>query len=631
MYAIEEIERIVQGVVKLLKPYDIKTGYMGEQYREVAWKDIPEYWPGYKKAIKYMEAIRVHSEIGDFPEKLFKVRAPNQTEAEYEYIKANYRQVTLPVFMDYISTMQRPFFEGNYSIDYQTEKWKDAYTNERNTLQDYAESNVTLVGNLENYMKMFVAQIKAIDANGVIAVKPKNIPVRIDDDGQAYVDNSQMFEPVPVYYSTDKKLAFKKNEYYLIHTDEQSEVMYANSLKNKGHVFEFYDDTNIWQIRQVGNYVDFKFEYFIYFEHGWGKVPVHELLGVPQALDSRHVINISPFHYAVPNLNNALVSTQFMNASKDRAMFPYLVMMGRPCDMEYKNEDGQISTCSNGEIWDSALSAMRTCPRCHGNGQVLNLGPFGGMLIPATDELNNANKITAQSAMHWVSPPTEALEFVRDCIAQDFQNAKNILHQQTSNTVVKGTENLTATGQVLDNKSMFAFVKTPSDQMFSIWEFILDAIGFMRYGPDYVKAILISPDTFDYLTDSDYVSKISEAQKAGLPPWVMHSLIFKYLSTLYYNEKERAAVFTLIINTDRIMTLSHGDMMIEVARGLVQPWEATIHVSAINLVAELVIANPNYLEQDLKAQQDQLIALAKTKPTPQLSLQEAAVQRALGA
>jgi len=245
MYPIEEIQRIVQGVVKLMKPYDVQVGYMGKDRKEIPWKDIPEYWPGYKKAIRYMESIKVHSEIGEFPEHLFKVRAPNQTEAEYQYIKANYKQITLPVFMDYISTMQRPFFEGNYSIDYQSEKWSDSYANEHNTLQDYVESNVTLVGSVENYMKMLVSQIKAVDANGLIAVKPKNIPIVIGEDGQAYVDNTEMFEPVPVYYSTDKKLAFKENEYYLIHTDEKSLVSYYANDERKGHVFEFYDDTNI--------------------------------------------------------------------------------------------------------------------------------------------------------------------------------------------------------------------------------------------------------------------------------------------------------------------------------------------------------------------------------------------------
>lgn len=624
MYSLEQIQDIVASVVAKLKPYDMKMSYN----RRSKWDDIPEFWPGYKKALKYMNAIKVHSEIGDFPEELFRVHAPNQTDKEAEYIKANYKQNTLPVFMDYISTMTRPFFEGNWSVDYQTSQWKDIYSGRG--LQDYVESNVTQVGSIENYMKMIVSQVKGVDANGVIAVKPKEIKVTLNEDNEPVIDNSEMFEPIPVYYSTDKKLAFEKDKYYLIKTDDNSKVSYRSSEDIKGHVFEFYDDTNIWRIEQVGNFIDYKFQYYLLFEHGWERVPVHELMGVPQPLDSKHLIWISPFHYAVPNLNSALISTQFLTVSKDRTMFPYLVMLGRPCTFEYKNEDGQYSKCMSGDIYNTSTGTTFKCPACHGSGQLDRLTPFGVMYINPDSEFNQGDKTTGQNAMYYVSADPEGLRFYKECIREDFDDARKILHQMTSNSQVKGSENLTATGMVLDNKAMFAFVKTPSDQMFAIWEFILDAIGWMRYGEDYVKAILISPDTFDYNTDQDYLIKIAEAQKAGLPPFVIHSIIFRYLQTLYYNEKDRAAVFSLIINTDRLLTLSQNDIMLKFTRGLAKDWEVVLHDSAINLISELMVEDEAFLELAFVDQQKKLIEKAQSKTVSQaVPAQQAAVLRAL--
>ena len=50
---------------------------------------LPEYYPTYLQAVENMEAIRIHAEKGVFPERLFKAKSPNQTDKEFDYLKAN--------------------------------------------------------------------------------------------------------------------------------------------------------------------------------------------------------------------------------------------------------------------------------------------------------------------------------------------------------------------------------------------------------------------------------------------------------------------------------------------------------------------------------------------------------------
>ena len=38
----------------------------------------------------------MHIEYGVFPEHLIRARSPNQTDVEFEYVRANFKQVTLP-------------------------------------------------------------------------------------------------------------------------------------------------------------------------------------------------------------------------------------------------------------------------------------------------------------------------------------------------------------------------------------------------------------------------------------------------------------------------------------------------------------------------------------------------------
>lgn len=619
MYTLEEIQAIVAKVIPDLKKKDLKMRYG----KPCPQEDIPEYWPGYKHNISMMEDIYVHASPGEFPDKLFKVRAPNQTEAEATYIKANYKQNTLPVFMDYISTMQRPFFDGNWNIMYQKEKWKEQYLNSGNTIQDYVEGEITPIGSLEDYIKFFVVQKKAIDANGVIAVRPKDI--KTTEDGR--IDNTEPFNPVPYYHSVSAKISFQQNKYYLLETEEKSVVSYGGRSERQGHIFEFYDDQNIWRIVQTGSFTDYEFEYILYFEHKWDRVPVKEMLGVPGEIKGDNVSWISHFYYAVPHLKGALVREQYLNAIEAKVCFPYRVSVGQVCEFEYKDPNGEISKCSSGKVYDSSRQMYLDCTNCNGTGLKDRISALGELRLNPDSDFNKGDATLGQKAFYYVSPETASLEFLRDRTAQDIDAARKILRQQTSNSVVKGTENLTATGMVLDDKAMYSFVKNPSDQTFSIYEFIIDAMGWQRYGADYVKAILIAPQSFDYNTDKDYLNMISEAQKAGLPPFVIHSIIFKYLQTLHYNERQRAEVFTLIINTDRLLTLSQGDILMKFNRGLVQNWEVTLHDSSINLVADLILENEKFFDLDFEAKQDLLINAAKAK-TP---VQQSAVERVLQA
>ena len=188
------------------------------------------------------------------------------------------------------------------------------------------------------------------------------------------------------------------------------------------------------------------------------------------------------------------------------------------------------------------------------------------MLLKPKTRLEDGDSTFTQKPLEYISPSVTTLEFLENKIAKDELKARSILHLQTSNSVVKGTENMTATGMSLDMKALYAFVKTISDQTFHIWEFISEAIGYMRYGTDFRKPKFTYPTTFDFVTESDIIAQLKAAVDGGLPPLVIYSIIYRYLQTLYFNDAITASIFNLIVRTDRLLTLGNEEVALKVAR-----------------------------------------------------------------
>ncbi len=62
---------------------------------------------------------------------------------------------------------------------------------------------------------------------------------------------------------------------------------------------------------------------------------------------------------------------------------------------------------------------------------------------------------------------------------------------------------------------------------------------------------------------------------------------------------------------------------------LVQPWEDVLHCSAITIVQDLQRDNPEFFEQELQTQVDQIVAAAKAKvQTPEADIVNAITQGA---
>jgi len=133
----------------------------------------------------------------------------------------------------------------------------------------------------------------------------------------------------------------------------------------------------------------------------------------------------------------------------------------------------------------------------------------------------------------------------------------------------------------------------------------------MRYGENYRQPTIKRPVNYDFYLESDYLAQINEAIMAKQPPFVIQSIIYKYLQTLYYPDVQGQQIFNLISQADRLLTMTLDEINLKLSKGLVDKWEVVLHDSAINLVNSLMMENPAFFEQDFETQLAQLIERAK--------------------
>lgn len=560
-----------------------------------------EYYEGYNLFNSWRNGIRVHAETGVFPQELLASRSPNATPKVWDYIKRNYKQVTMPLAVDYLSTIGRAWSDDNWSIDYKGDEDFQEYVEKR------TEDTPLRMG-VESYFRHVFPYVKMIDSMGCIAIKPHKVPTVENEQGERVISGTELVEPIPVYYSTAQLVAYDEEQFYMFETKEKSLVEYGGKTVREGMVYEVYDDMNIWKVVQVGKKIDYEFEIFVYYPHEGNAIPVSRCKGVP-VVHGDDIVWQSRFLAVKDLLDEVILDSVYLRAVKNISAFPYRVMVGNVCNHKLEI-NGEIQTCDDGYFHDYNSNKEIMCDRCNGTGSVDRVSPYGEMLLKPQTRESEGEANNTQPAMYYVSPPIDTPEFLRKEIEHTFARARSILHLHTSNTEVKGSEDMTATGMALDMKALYAFVKGDSDQTFSSYEWALNWIGFMRTGQD-PEFALTYPQSFDFYTDMDYLYQVSEAIRNGLPPFLVHATVLKYMKSLFSSDTEATKAYDLIISADRLITMTEDEVALGKAQGVIAPYEIVLHDSGMTFINELIEENPGFFDQDISLQKEQLIQKAK--------------------
>jgi hypothetical protein len=577
-YTVEEISAIVKQYAEKTKAWRNRkkaSPYDNIEKKSEGVSQYPEYWVGYNYAAKMYDSIETHTSYEYFPEHLFSVRAPNQDEKQAKWIRANYKPTTMPVYEDFKATVTRAFADQNWRIDYKPEA-DERFGDE--SFEEYVNKQIDNFGSIEMFVKSMLPALKIKDANGIIALYPETIPVT--EDGETL--SNELVKPQPYYYSCKRIVGKEDDKYFMVVSQYRSKVKVGSKYETTGEVLMFFDDQNIWKVYQTGKKDDFIFsEPELFYNHDIGYVPCTQLMGTPLLIDN-NVVYQSPFITSVPILDQVVLDNSYLNLSKATSAFPFMVALGETCN--FTNQDGSI--CNDGQILNG--EKYSTCPACNGAGVRSRFSPSGVLLIKPKTSVSEGDTGLSGEYIKFVSPPMDTLNFLRKEIDEGMNKARGIIHINTSDAAVSGDEARTATGSLNKLRSLYAFIKPISDQMFMVWEFMLNTIGDMRYGEFFGSVEVVYPTTFDIMTPSDYLGVISQGIEANVPPSVSYANVYNYLKAIHYTDKESNAMYELILAADELLLMNSADIALRVANGTVEKWQDVLHNSAPQLIMELI-------------------------------------------
>lgn len=556
----------------------------------------------YKDTVKMMRDIRNHAVKGIFPRELYEHRSPNQSEKEAIYIEKNHKQITLPTFLEYVNTICRPFGDGNWNIKY-SEKEPDKFATAGTTFKEYVETEIPTYGSLEFFIKSIIPATKTIDANGFITVRPKSIEYVTDESGELVVDSVALYEPTMFYFDSTSVINYEDNEWYLFLSPEKSIVKNYNKEVREGTVFELYTEEGIYKIKQYGLKSENLFTLELFFEVT--ELPVKQLLGIP-TIKGEQILWNSPFLYAVDILDVVDINYNWKQASINSCVFPVKVMYGSPC--EFRDSEGYA--CNDGHIINGE-GIKRDCPSCSGIGLKSRVSAIGTLLLNPVTKFDTGEINSTQDPLRYISPEVHTLEFLAKQIESDEMKARAILHLRNKNSSSRTVGDVTATEIFDDSKSMTAFVKPISDQIFDIYDFCLEQIGIQRYGEEFEKPVLTYPKSFDFKTPEDYLKDLSEAINNNLNPAIVEMIILQYVNSYYSDSPTITKVFTLIANADRLFGIAMAEINLQLTKGTVSKWQSILHTSILIFITDAEREDNDFLNKPLQVQIDTVVTRAK--------------------
>lgn len=568
-------------------------------------KKLPNYYPIYQEAVFAAEDIRVHTEVGRFPERLFKNKAPNQTDKELEYIKGTFKEITMPVTMEFFDVLNRIWNKNNFSVTYgEDANIFSAFPNEQ-----YFEEDYPIYGSLINYFRSVVTTEKIKDANALMVIKPHKIPVKEEEQNGEIVlvpDDSQILEPIAKVFPIQRIISFKENHHAFVQLEEKSKVKVGQKVVREGLVYELYDEVVIWRIEQVGKKEKFQFEIFPVLIHELGFVPVIKLKGFPIEKEN-DILYQSPLTAAIKPLDLALMDSSMLQIAKNTIGYPRRWEITPEC--EFEDDDG--NRCIKGKI--NTTDGLSNCPECKGTG-TKNLNQLMAVYSvkeprPTEDELKIPLPPFGRE-----TADTESMKFARDEIELNKDNARELMKSgKTRTKITQSSTDTSATGRAINREDQFAFILGISNEIFELLKFAYKAIGQMRYGEDFEQPEISPPTHFEIRTLEEVTLELSDAVSKGLPQIITRKLILEYIDIRFGTQPKKIEIDKIVLFADRLATLSENQISIRKGTGGASNVEVILHNSSYNFIAEAIQEDDKFLEKELNEQADILMVKAREK------------------
>lgn len=410
--------------------------------------------PHYHMACEHEEEMSVHIN-GDKPMKILERVRPREDVDVRAYRIESYEPITKAASDKAVHVLTKIFNPTLSSI-----RWKDQ-GDQIEKLKDYTLVNYPVYNSLQNYNKEVLLKKMLADPNGLMAVKPMEIPK----------SQTLMIKPKVVIYGSKNLWHFLENDFYLVYLSQykrEDDTIYT---------FDYYDTTNYvkFETRTYKNsqsQLEVEIKTLQLYPHnfkdkdGYGEIPAWPLKGMSKAQDDGTVFYESFFYPACPHWNLAITHESDLFGAYINHLHPIRYEITEECDYAY-NRDGSRYSCKGGYIkipgthnGEPNIESM-TCPGCNGSGLKSVRSPYGVYSInkEKLDETGSSIK-----PVDFVTVPTEPTKLLDERTERQLQRGMWAINMDVEDKV----------GEVQSGVAKAIDRSAQSDMLYNIASLIFD-------------------------------------------------------------------------------------------------------------------------------------------------------------
>jgi hypothetical protein len=172
----------------------------------------------------------------------------------------------------------------------------------------------------------------------------------------------------------------------------------------------------------------------------------------------------------------------------------------------------------------------------------------------------------------------------------------------------KALNDPTATKSKIDRDEQYISMLDISNELFGLLQYFLNAAYKVRYNKD-SPIIVKAPTNFDLISTDELSKRLGEAKKAGLSDLALTEFTLQLFEQEFPQTVSRKA--QIAAYSDVLFVKETADITILQTNGNIAKWQVLLHTNFERYVNEMIEANPDFMEMELKDIDKLLVERAK--------------------
>lgn len=564
------------GVLQLT-PETIKAMVIGGNYKN---KDL---------CISLSERLKMHA-YGIMPESLITERRPNESPAIKDYRKKVYVPITKRPISKVISSLEKIRRSQDWNVQYKVANQSRIKTGE--TLQDYCEYNYPHFTSITNWAFSVLLRKYILDANGIIAIIPEEIPTSTTD----------YCKPVAKFFDSEQIVDYVEGEYVVLRSHDKTtyKTHGGRRVNTDGAIYYIITKTQFYKYEQVSSK---EIEETDVYEHNIGMLPAFRAGGVFYARRNNDDIFESRISGMVPSLDEAVREYSDLQAEilqhihSDKYMYANV-------ECPVCNGTGRVYV--KDEETGEETGEQKVCSHCKGRGSVTNVSPYGEYII-------SPSKFGEQSLpappIGYVQKSTDIAKFEDEHVRQHIYDALAAVNMEF---LAETPLSQSGVAKAFDRDELNNFVNAIAEDIVHILDRVYYFINEYRYSViipqlEKRKELLPSinvPTKYDILNTSTLMAELKAARDAHVNPMILRELEIDYSKKQFNTSPEIARTVEITFDLDPLFGMTEESKMTVLQNNGITETDYIISCNVQTFVRRAIREHTDFFAKDYTQQMD---------------------------